>query len=106
MTECAARFDAAVLVLTSFFAGSLAGFSGLIREPCVLLVGETLFSFSLVEGFHSLCSMVWLRRETTEVVRDTGFDVLLYNSLRTKSETELRILLEVPRPPLTIHLIR
>lgn len=53
MTECAARVDAAVLVLTSFFAGSLAGFSGLIREPRVLLVGETLF-FVFAGGRSSL----------------------------------------------------
>ena len=32
-----------VLGLRSLVEGSFVGFSGLIREPCVLLVGERLF---------------------------------------------------------------
>lgn len=52
ITECAVRVDATVLVLAFFFAGSLAGLSDLVREPCFLLVGETLF-FGLAGGSSS-----------------------------------------------------
>ena len=54
--------EAAVLVLASFFEGSLAGVSGLVRGPCFRLVGETVFfvfadgssSFGVVEGRVSM----------------------------------------------------
>ena len=57
ITEWAVRVDATVLGLTSLFVGSLARFSSLIREPCFLLVGETLF-FVFAGGLSSFVVVV------------------------------------------------
>ena len=50
ITECAVRVEDAGLGLGALFKGALVGGEGLVRGPCLRLVGERVFFVGAGEG--------------------------------------------------------